>query len=504
MNDLRRRLALRFASCWLVVFAATSLSSVAIARQGAGASAPTNAELTNDEARKLGGEAYAFAYPLVVMEMTRRTATMGDVPRFINRFNHARAFPDDHFRGVIRPNADTLYSSAWLDLSKGPVFLHVPDTKGRYYLFQLMDAWSETISVPGKRTTGTGEKWFAIIGPGWKGTLPSDVERLDCPTNTAWLLGRTQTNNASEYDFVHGLQAGYELSLGAKEPALPPLQPRDLAVIWRPNGPPRSTDAPPEQVAKLSVSKFFELFAQLLLQNPAHSEDDAIMRELAKVGIVAGSPFPSDKSDKTGKNDKLSPELLQAFEEGADKAASSLGHFDPEKMPVGKTGWSKPGKYGRYGTNYVSRALIARHFLGALPAEDAVYLSSFHTPGFHDPSSHDQRVEPFQGSKRYVMHFEKGAIPPVKAFWSLTLYDDQGYFTANSLNRFAIGDRDSLKINPDGSLDLYLQHDSPGAEKESNWLPAPSAGFNLVLRMYWPEDSIIDGKWLPPAVTAVQ
>jgi hypothetical protein len=140
------------------------------------------------------------------------------------------------------------------------------------------------------------------------------------------------------------------------------------------------------------------------------------------------------------------------------------------------------------------RALTARYFLGILPSEDAVYLSAVR----------DSAGDAFQGSKRYTMHFEKGQTPPAKAFWSLTLYDDQGYFVANPIKRFAIGDRDSLRFNADGSLDLYIQHDSPGPDKESNWLPAPSAGFgfNLALRMYWPEPAAISGEWTPPPVVA--
>jgi hypothetical protein len=149
-----------------------------------------------------------------------------------------------------------------------------------------------------------------------------------------------------------------------------------------------------------------------------------------------------------------------------------------------------PGKYGRYGTNYMVRALAARFFLGVLPAEDAVYLSCLK----------DSTGQPLKGAQRYSIHFEKGQLPPVKAFWSLTLYDNDGYFTTNAIKRFSIGDRDALKFNGDGSLDLYIQHDSPGAERESNWLPAPATGFNLALRMFWPDEQVVKGAWTPPPV----
>jgi len=166
------------------------------------------------EIRSLSQRAYLFAYPLVLMEFTRRHAlehaTLGGGAQ-TNRFTHAPAFPTASFRQVIRPNADTLYSSAWLDLSKEPMLLEVPDTHGRYYLMQLMDAWTETFGSPGKRTTGTGQGWFAITGPGWKGTLPERAKRIESPTNMVWLLGRTQTNNASDYGNVREIQKGYRL-----------------------------------------------------------------------------------------------------------------------------------------------------------------------------------------------------------------------------------------------------------------------------------------------------
>jgi hypothetical protein len=429
------------------------------------------------EARQIAQQAYAFAYPLVLMEMTRRAATLDGSPRFVNHFSHAPAFPDDRFRQVIRPNADTLYSTAWLDLSKEPVLLHVPDTKGRYYLFQLMDAWTETVAVPGRRTTGTGEGWFAIVGPGWKGTLPAHAQRIDCPTNMAWLLGRTQTNSARDYDFVHGLQQGYKLTpLSAYPGGQPPLSLADLAEMRS-----RSPEPPPVKVAHMSPTEFFQIFAQLLEHNPAHSADEPMLRQIAQIGLVAGKPFPPAG---------LSPDVVKAIEEGAHAASAAFEGFDSKRLPLGKTNWTVPGHYGRYATNYPVRAFTARYLLGALPAEDAVYYSS----------ARDSAGQLFDGGKRYVLHFDKSAIPAVRAFWSLTLYDDQGYFTANALSRYAIGDRDPLKFNDDGSLDLYIQHDAPGGDKDGNWLPAPAGAFNLALRLYWPSDQVVNGAWTPPAV----
>jgi hypothetical protein len=460
----------------IAILIGSFLATVSSSQETA-ATPPLTQTVTPEEARKIAGQAYTFAYPLVLVEMTRRANTQDSSPQFLNHFLHALAFPDEHFRQVIRPNADTLYSSAWLDLSAAPALLHVPDTKGRYYVMQFMDAWTETIASPGKRTTGTAEGWFAIVGPNWKGKLPATVQRIDCPTNIAWLIGRTQTNGPSDYEFVHSIQQGYELMpLSAYPKASPPISMADLSQLQL-----RGSVPPPVQVAGMSTAEFFQLFAHLLAKNPARPADQPMMAQLAKIGIVSGQPFPPPN---------LAREQLQAIDEGAQASAKALAAFDRSSLPRGKTGWTLPGKYGRYGTNYVVRALTARYFLGILPAEDAVYLSSVR----------DQSGQPLDGSKRYTMHFEKGATPPERAFWSLTAYDDQGYFAGNPLHRFAIGDRDQLKFNADGSLDIYVQHDSPGTDKESNWLPAPAGSFNLALRIYWPEPAAISGEWTPPPV----
>ncbi len=408
--------------------------------------------------REIGEKAYIYAYPMVLMEYTRRAAPAG-----ANQFAHAPAFPAADFRQVIRPNADTLYSSAWLDLSKEPLILHVPDTHDRYYLMQFMDAWTETFSVPGKRTTGTGENIFAIVGPGWKGTLPQRAHRIDSPTNMVWLLGRTQTNGPADYDFVHAIQRGYTLMPLSLYPD--GARPQAAALAGRGRG----GMTPPMLVSKLTIFDFFSTFLQLLTANPPHKGDEAMMAELARAGIVPGKPFAMP-----------SPE----FEAGAQAAARRLDALEDATGKPGKTGWAGGGMHvGRYGTDYFQRAAVARIGLGANPPEDAVYMHC----------RVDSESRELNGSHNYKIHFDK--TPPVRAFWSLTMYSADGYFIANPLNRFAIGDRDKLQFNPDGSLDIYIQHASPGPAKESNWLPSGTDRFNLSLRMYWPA-----AEFTPPAV----
>jgi hypothetical protein len=448
----------------------SALAAAAIAALCAPAQTPSPQEIL-----AIGERAYAFAYPMVLMEFTRRAALeRGPAP---NEFNHLAAFPDARFRQVIRPNADTLYSSSWLDLSKEPVLLHVPDTRDRYYLMQFMDAWTETFAIPGKRTTGTGEGWFAIAGPTWKGDLPARAKRIDSPTNMVWLLGRTQTDGASDYENVYAIQRGYllmPLSLypDGPGPKRPPARAQRASVASLP---------PPLEVERLTAEQFFGIFAQLLVANPPHAGDEAMTKEIARIGIVAGKPFHADA---------LGPEGAKALESAAATVSRRLAAAGGRAGRAGPTGWTGSGKAGRYGTDYAFRAAVARMGLGANPPEDAMYMHC----------DQDESARPLDGAQNYRIHFEKGKTPPVRAFWSVTVYSEDGYFTANPIGRYAIGDRDPLKFNDDGSLDLYIRHTAPGGDKDANWLPSPQEKFNLSLRLYWPADELLNGIWIPPAV----
>lgn len=420
------------------------------------------------DVKEIALRGYIYAYPLVLLE-----ATESVMP--VNHLTHVAAFPDASFRLIVRPNADTLYSTAWLDVSKEPLLLYIPDSCGRFYLLQFMDGWTETFADPGKRTTGTGEAWFAIVGPRWSGKLPDHVIRYDAPTNHVWLLGRTQTNGASDYDNVHTFQHGMRLVPLSEYPGNPE----------KPSPPPnlhRATGAaPPDRVKAMEPTAFFAAFAQEMKANPPHAADEPMVRDLASIGIVPGQDFnPS----------KLTPEQLQALNEGARAAMERIEKF-VASGGVTKPGWTSfQGTLGRFGTNYMARAVTARVAIGANPPEDAVYMSS----------SADGGGQVLNGSNHYRMHFDAANLPPVLAFWSVTAYDKDGYFIANPINRYAIGDRDRLKFNPDGSLDLYIQGSDPGPDRESNWLPSGDGPFNLTIRLYWPKQAILDSSWHPPAL----
>ncbi len=430
---------------------------------------------TPQNIRSTAEQAYLFAYPLVLMEHTRlRTPAM-------NRINNSLEFPGAAFRNVVRPNADTLYSSAWIDLGKEPLILKVPDTQDRYYLMQFMDAWTETFAIPGKRTTGTKEGYFAIVGPTFKGKLPERTQRLDSATNMVWLIGRTQTNGPSDYPNVHAIQRGFQLMPLSLYPDGPRAQ---VPAPRPPVAQAKQLNTPPVEVQNLTTKEFFDLFVRLLVQNPPHKEDGPMLEQLTALGIVAGKAF---RPEALGDGAK-------AFEEGVSAARARLAEAGNRTGRAKKNGWTGFGsKVGRYGADYAARAMVARIGLGANPPEDAVYLNC----------NEDIKGLAIDGTGRYRIRFAKSQLPPVKAFWSLTAYNEDGYFAANTINRFAIGDRDPLKFNADGSLDIYVQRSAPSAGKESNWLPVPDGKFNLSLRLYWPTAEVLNGRWVPPGLERI-
>jgi len=459
------------------------------------------------EAFKNGVAAYLYGYPLVLMEVTKKIGTQPNAPGphgVINQFVHIWSFPDPTFTLIVSPNADTLYSSAMLDLSREPMVLHVPDTKGRYYLMQIMDAWSNVIAAPGKRTTGTKAGDFAIAGPGWKGAIPPGMKKIQSPTNMVWIVGRTQCNGKADYAVVNAIQQQYTLtplsSFG--KPYTPPgFGPVDPSV---------DVNTPPvTQVAKMDAATFFGQLARLLKDNPPAPADAPMVKKLARLGIVPGKPFnPAAVDPQVMKGLEKAVRLVKAFFDAAAKGTQGpieesalarkafelLNNAVRRVLTNVKNGWMiPPMQLGRYGTDYALRAYVALYGFGANWPEDAVYPSA----------QLDGGNQQLNGAHRYVLHFAEGG-PPVNAFWSLSMYNTKQAFVPNPLDRYAIGDRDKLKLNPDGSLDLYIQHESPGKDKEANWLPAPKDDFSLILRLYWPMKAVLDGTWLPPGVKRVQ
>lgn len=435
------------------------------------------------EARDVAVDAYIYFYPLVTMDVTRRQSTnveAGGTPGHgpMNSFVHLRAFPDANFRDVVRPNFDTLYSSAWLDLTGGPVVVSAPDTGGRYYLLPMLDMWSDVFAVPGKRTTGTKAGRFALVPPGWRGEIPAGAERIDAPTSYVWVIGRTQTNGPKDYEAVHKIQDGYAVA----PPSRPDRAPRRVAAG---TGPALDMKASPlAQVNKMPGPAYFRYAAELMKANPPHVVDQPIVARMRRIGLKAGESFDPEALD---------PVVRRALEAAPAAGLAAMNRKLPTLARV-VDGWQmNTDTMGVYGTYYLKRAIVAMVGLGANLPEDAVYPLCIV----------DADGRPLNGDHGYVLHFSKDDLPPVDAFWSLTMYDAAGFQAPNSLNRFAIGDRDKLTYNADGSLDLYIRHENPGPDKTANWLPAPKGPLGLTMRLYGPKAEALDGRWNPPAVKRV-
>lgn len=440
---------------------------------------------TNSREYEIARDAYVYAYPIITMDVSMRQST--NVPDAktiplrapINQFAHARTYPRAEDRDVVRYNFDTLYSPVWLDLAREPIILSVPDTNGRYYLMPMLDLWTDVFSVVGSRTTGTKAGNYALVGPGWNGALPDGVVKIAAPTSVIWILGRTQTNGPADYDNVHKVQDGYKLtplSQWGKTAVASTSVPIDPAI---------DNKTPPlVQVNKMDGVAVLGRLAELMVKHPPHANDYPILFRMRQLGFEVGKPFDAAKLD---------PALVKTINTAAKDALVDLEQSGKSGAGIGLhvNGWFyQTSTVGTYGTAYKLRGMATLIGLGVNLPEDAVYPASFV----------DGDGKPYNGANRYVLHFDKGKLPPAEAFWSVTLYDKDGFQAPNALSRFALGDRDKLTFNADGSLDIYIQNDRPGADKESNWLPAPTGEFNLAMRLYSPRRDALDGPWTPPPV----
>ena len=434
--------------------------------------------ISPDEAKAIAQEAWIFGMPLVYIEIQIDTAThvpkadQGRAP--INQFVHYRAFPDASNRTVVGFNVDTLYSLAQLDLSKEPMVLSVPDMGKRFWVMQIIDAWNNVPHAPGSRTVGSKGGHFAIVGPTWKGTLPQGLTELRVPTNLALLGGRTYTGGPDDYAAVHALQDQYKLvplSSWGK-----PYTPPDNVPLKE--GVDAKTPVP-KQVLALSPEDFFNRLNRLLVTNPPEPDDPKTMARLATLGIAPGATF---------RMDAFTPEVRKAIEAGVADGIKAMRETVRGKMV---NGWQIALDMGRYGTS----TPIGRAGPSSASAATCRRMPSIRLPKSTATASRSTA----RTSTR--LHFTKAEIPPVDAFWSLTMYDDDAYLVANPINRYALGDRSHLTFDAEGGLTLYIQSDSPGKDKESNWLPAPKdAGFKLALRLYAPKKAVADGTWAPPPV----
>jgi hypothetical protein len=404
-------------------------------------------------------EAWLYGLPLIEMA-TRRARAMsgrGAMPAGLNRFGHARQLAGPQSRGVTAPNNDTLYSSAWLDLSQGPVTLTIPPTGERYISVAGMSMFTDNNFVLGTRTSGGAGGRYTIVGPGQSGSGPN-VVRLETPQG--WLLARTLVDGPDDLPAVHGLQDALGLT-GPKGVAPPAFAVRSAPAL-----------------------EYFTSVAALLKSNPPPATDGALFARIAPLGLTAQGGFDPTRFDAAA------VAQIDAGVADARRAMQAL------RVGGGVQGWSYPrSTLGDFNQDYAFRAAVALAGLAALPPAEAMYMNPM-----------GDRGRMFTGEGPYRLSFPVGQLPAVDAFWSLTMYeatpDGQFFLVENPLRRYSIGDRTpGLKTNADGSLDLWIARSDPGGDRSANWLPAPVSGpFTLSFRAYLPRQDFLDGRYRLPAI----
>lgn len=439
---------------------------------------PLGEKLPGAEARAIAKEAYIYGFPAVdSYRILYAYFVDTSNPEYKAPWNQirnvARVFtPED--KAIQTANSDTPYSFAGLDLRAEPVVITVPVIeKNRYFSVQLTDLYTFNFDYIGSRTTGNDGGNFLIAGPGWKGATPSGIEKVFRSETEFIMVGfRTQLFNPGDLDNVKKVQAGYKaqpLSQFLGTPA-PPAAPR--VDFIKPLTPEQERTSP----------QFFNILNFVLQFCPTHSSEKDLMARFAKLNIGAGQNFDADK---------LSPEMKKAVSDGMSDAWQAFAdlkrQIDEGKVTAGDAFGTR--QYLR--NNYGYRMAAAVMGIYGNSKQEAMY------PVY----SVDANGEKLDGAKRYTLHFAAGQLPPVNAFWSLTMYElPSSLLVANPLNRYLINSPmlPDLKRDTGGGLTLYIQHDSPGKEKESNWLPAPCGPFLTLLRLYWPKPEALDSTWKQP------
>jgi DNA sulfur modification protein DndE len=432
------------------------------------------------QAYALGVQAYLWGYPMVVMQKSRDAMTASEAPvtptQFkktgklvgpVNQVANAWAMLGPNFSAVQSVNSDTLYVIIWADSSEEPYILHIPDTKGRYYTFQFIDAWTNNYHYASTRTMGSQEQEYALVAPGWDGKLPEGVIRIDIPTPTHFIIGRIFVADLKDVPAVNELQ---------KQITMTPL-----GSYGKQYTPPKVNVVPAKKYS--GDLAFFEQLGDTLVINGAPAADAGILGLLKNIGLTTDHGF-----DPSALSDAEKNALAQAVKDGEPMlAAKSAG--------LGKNvnGWQyAPVLTEYYGTDYMLRAAIGYQAMFENTPIEAYYPSVF-------VDVNGETLDASAGN--YTMTFPKGGLPPVGAFWSTSMYDQKKrLLVANSLNRYKISSIDKLKTNADGSTTLYLQATSPGKDKESNWLPTPKAPFYMLFRMYLPKIEALNGQYELPGV----
>lgn len=436
-------------------------------------------KLTPEQAKHIAEEAYIYAYPMIdhykmmfVMAMYPESGAY-EVP--FNTIVNKSILLGPEYTTIVRPNNDTFYSMAWFNLTGEPMILMVPTiTDNRYYSFQIIDMYTYNIDYIGTRATGFDAGAYMFVGPDWTGEKPEGINKvIQSEGNYLMVLGRTQVFSPMDVEHAKAVMTGFqvqslskflgvEVIVETKAPAIPPYDPEKVKGV-----------------------EFITYLNAIMADGKVHESEKALFEKFAKIGIMPGATFNSEELDE---------DIEKAIEEGIALAETKI---KDKKLGEEKNGWQLV--YGAFGTReamqgkYLTRAAAAYFGLWGNTLEEA----------FYPESSVDAENEALDGSKHnYVLHFEKDEIPPVKAFWSLSMYKlPEQLFIENEINRYVISSAtEGLKYNKDGSLDVYIQKENPGIDKESNWLPAYDGIFSIQARLYWPNPDALDPLYVMPAI----
>jgi DNA sulfur modification protein DndE len=434
----------------------------------------------------LGIRAYIYGIPLLDSERVFRTSTSTNVQDGsgagpVNQFSHFRRLANPLDRTVVAPNHDTLYSMAWLDISRQPMVLHMPLVHGRFTVMELLDPYTENFAEVGSVGHPPGN--YAIAGPHWRGRLPRGVHLIRAPQDRVWVIGRTYIRNAADTPNVVRIQNEYGLTpLDRWGTAYRPARPRH--VVSRP-----TQYHVPGTTLGANPLAFFDALGDELRRFPPPTRDRPLLTALAGVGIGPGR-HPSTEA--------LSADVRQALHDAVAAGAAQVKADTQQLFLSGApkhNGWLVAST-GTYGTRYTNRAMVDAIGLGAPRSYLAMYPFTVT----------DRNLRPLNGSTRYVAHVAARYIPfPARSFWSLTMYDSGGFFVPNSAHVYLINNRSPIVRNADGSLDIYIQPNPPSdAGQRRNWLPSPAGrAFRLILRLYRPVNipGILSGQtWQPPTV----
>jgi len=429
--------------------------------------------------------AYIWGFPLVTMERQFNFVTSPNVPPGIGRgpansVSCAKELANASFTDVVTPNSDTLYCQSQFDLGKEPVVVVVPPISDRYYSFEFLDAYTNDYAYLGQRATGGNGGTYLMAGPDWNGEVPQGMTKIWTPTNLAWLITRTVVKGQADVPNVVAIQDNIVVKplseFQANTTSSPAPVTETTASKEIPIGP------QPTLISPTGI-KIFDEIGAAMEGNPLNPPDPVLLTKLASIGIGPG------KVPSTEANDTIKTALQTGITEGQkliDARVANLGTV--------VYGWLVNPQLGVYGTDYLFRAATTQYGLGANIGQEAFYPGTFT----------DSQGKPLTGNSSYLIHFEPGQTPPVDGFWSVSMYNDKMLFVDNPINRNSLGKyTDGIKNNTDGSLDIFIQHDNPGKDKESNWLPSPEGSFNMVMRLYLPQPQALNGTWQLPLVQKV-